>query len=173
MMLSQSGLSEPNISAQKVFFLQRAIRNLGLESQQHISTAIERLDKQPQGSQQISLSDIAKIYKEISHYDYSGIGLAIGKQVTCSDYGIYGCTLMSKKTLGQMLEFATRYHALVTRTAQIYLRQNEDASWLHGCTDILYQPTVREFNLELQCTLQLALTREVLGDSDFTPNCAR
>jgi len=95
----------------------------------------------------------------------------VGEAIKPNDYGLYGCTLLSCKGLQQTLDFAVRYHSLVTKTVDMSFHTDS----YNNCSyfrfiDLLHDPDIIEFNIELQCVIVLSMVRECVNNKDFSFN---
>ncbi|MBO9491651.1 AraC family transcriptional regulator [Endozoicomonas sp. G2_1] len=158
------------VSAQKVYFFTKVLEQLGVDKAQIFAELhdLPNLDSDNQAT--ISGKQLIQIYQNINRLNLPGIGLKIGAEIRAKDYGMYGCTLSSCQTLAESLDFATRYHSLATRTTRLYYDVKANGSSFLGCDDILGQPELKQFNLELQAAIHLALIRDAIGHSDFSPS---
>ena len=157
------------ISAQKLYFIGDALLKLGLSREQVFGELAHRLAKEEKSAAMISGEELINVYKNICALDTPNIGLQLGAQISCGCYGLYGCVLLSKKTLDDALKFSISYHSLVTRTTRLYLQSINETNTLYGCEDILEQPELKRFNLEFQIATNLTLIRESLDDSNLSP----
>ena len=164
-------VAETRISAQKLHFINRALENLGLPKDEKLSALLKKRHGRDEHRQTVSLNDVTEVYERIAKIDIPALGLAIGRQISCGDYGLYGCTLLCKRSLEDTSLFSIKYHTLTTRTTRLYLTPLREDVKLYGCADILFRPQIRDFNLEMQIGINLTLIREVLGDANFAP-CA-
>ena len=158
------------VSAQKVYFFTKVLEPLGVNKSQIFAELADlpSLDNDDQAT--ISGKQLIQIYQNINRLNLPGIGLTIGAEIRTQDYGMYGCTLSSFSSLAESLQFATNYHSLATRTTRLYYDVKANGSSFLGCDDILGQPEVKQFNLELQAAIHLALIRDAVGDGQFSPS---
>ncbi|GGF59317.1 AraC family transcriptional regulator [Alteromonas lipolytica] len=166
---SLSSGRKTRVSAQKIQFLYRVVKELNLPCEDLLSSMVKRLDITPNYQPTVKLSDVVRIYEELSECGVPALALEIGKRISCGDYGLYGCTLLCKRQLIDALRFAVKYQTLVTRTTSLVLTQEDDDTVFFGCEDILFQPELIDFNLELQMSINFRLFRDILGDPDFAP----
>lgn len=157
------------VSAQKLHFIQKSLENLGLNPDDSLDQILETLNSEDEHKQTVSFNDVLKIYGSISNIKTPAIGMNIGRRISCGDYGLYGCTLLCKSSLEDALHFSIKYHKLVTRTTRLYLEEKDNETIKYGCSDILFNPEIKTFNLEMQLAINLTLIREVLGDKNYAP----
>ncbi len=166
---SNSNAKELRVSAQKLYFIQKSLKDLGNYSDDFLDSVINKLNPADEYKQTVTFQDILEVYTSLSNINIPAIGLNIGKRISCSEYGLYGCTLLCKTSLEDAIQFSIKYHTLVTRTTRLYLEQSKDGRSLYSCSDILLIPEIKNFNLELQIAINLTLMREVLGNPNFSP----
>lgn len=95
------------------------------------------------------------------------LGLAVGKRLRLSAYGMYGYALVSSANLREALAFSIRYHELATPTVTMSLAlDDDDGTAIFTMTDAIGEASLTRFNIELQFSLVLSLTRDMAGD-DF------
>ena len=160
---------EVRVSAQKLHFIQKSLNEIGIESDPFLESLLAKLNPADEHKQTVVFQDLLTLYTRLSKIDTPAIGLRIGSRISCGDYGLYGCTLLCKRTLADALLFSIKYHTLVTRTTRLYLEPPRDGKRIYGCSDILFAPEIKSFNLEMQIAINLTLIREVLGTPDFSP----
>lgn len=157
------------VSAQKIAFMTAMLEMHGVERSQIFSGVDDLPDIANDVEATITGKQLIHIYQNISKLNVPAIGFKIAANIRAKDYGMYGCTLMSCHTLGDALTFATSFHSLVTRTTRMYCTTREDGSMLFGYNDILGLPELKQFNLEMQAAIHLALIRDVIGCHRFSP----
>lgn len=160
---------EVRISTQKLYFLERALQTLDVPTAPVFGTLLKKLKAKRDFTQTISFNELLCIYSKLAKINIPGLATQIGCQIACGDYGLYGCTLLSKRSLEEALTFSIKYHSLVTRTSRFSVTPLDSQHKIYTCMDILLQPEIRDFNEELQIAINLTLIREVLGDANFAP----
>ncbi|MGB0835161.1 MAG: AraC family transcriptional regulator [Psychrobium sp.] len=149
----------------------RVFEALGV-SKESVLAGVEQLpDIEADIQATITGKQIIHIFQNISRLSIPAIGFRVGEKIRAKDYGIYGCTLISSQTLADALNFATKFHSLVTRTSQMFCEYIDDGSMMFKYKDLLGIPEIRLLNLEMQTAIQLALIRDMVGSEAFTPRC--
>lgn len=157
------------ISTQKLYFLERALQNLDIPTEPIFGTQLKKLKAKRDFTQTMGFNELLSIYSKLAKIDIPGLATKIGRQIACGDYGLYGCTLLSKRSLEEALLFSIKYHSLVTRTSRFSVTPVDSQHNIYVCMDILMQPEIRDFNEELQVAINLTMIREVVGDPNFVP----
>ncbi len=117
----------------------------------------------------IGKEQIICFYRNVLSLKLPVISLLLGNMIKANDYGLYGCTLLSCVGLQQTLEFAIRYHSLVTKTVCMSLHRDDQSGYAYfRFEDLLHAGDITEFNMELQCVIVLSLVRECLDDKEFS-----
>lgn len=155
------------VSSQKLFFIISALEQLGIDHSnvfdRELIASIKELKKT------VSLVDIEKVYRNVLALNIQGLGLEIGKRISAKYYGLFGCTMLCRETCEEALHYAVKYHHLTTRTVRIYFDEVPSGNTVFCCEDILGQPDLYEFNLELQVSIHITLFREFCGDENLSP----
>jgi AraC-like DNA-binding protein len=117
----------------------------------------------------IKKEQIITFYRNVLALDIPGINILLGDSIKPNDYGLYGCTLLCCKGLQSALEFSIRYHNLATKTVNMTFHEDETTNFsAFRFEDLLLEPDLIEFNIELQCAIVLSLARECLDDKSFS-----
>jgi len=155
------------VSSQKLFFIVCALEQMNIDHSnvfdRGLIASIKELKKT------VPLGDIINVYRNVLELNSSGIALEIGKRISTKYYGLFGCTMLCRETFEDALRYAIKYHHLTTRTVKIYLDEIPTGNSVFGCEDILGQPDLCQFNLELQVSIHITLLREFSGNDDLTP----
>nr|MBX2846898.1 AraC family transcriptional regulator [Acidiferrobacterales bacterium] len=161
-------INDARVNPQKLLFIQKALAELKLPPECYIDSLVGNTDSEEK-IKGIQLQDVSALYAGLSKLNVPGLAHAIGKKISCGDYGLYGCTLLCKNNLGDALNFSIKYHSLVTRTAKFQLTPISETASMFRCSDILFHPDAIDFNLELQIAINLTLIREVTGNQELAP----
>lgn len=122
----------------------------------------------------IHKTQIITFYRNVLALNIPGTSVLLGKSIKPKDYGLYGCTLLCSNELKSALEFAIRYHDLVTKTVNMSLHLESDKRQaLFRFEDVLFENDLTEFNIEMQCVIVLSLVRECLGCEPFAFDALR
>ncbi|TWC14529.1 MULTISPECIES: AraC family transcriptional regulator [unclassified Pseudomonas] len=90
------------------------------------------------------------------------IGLELGCSMHVSSYGILGYALLTSATLGDALQLALRYPALLGTLFELNLEEDDEAVWL-SASDYRENPALAAFNAEF-CMVSLKVTcNDLLG----------
>ncbi len=93
------------------------------------------------------------------------IALEAGARMRVTTYGMYGYAMMSSANLAEALAFSIKYHEMATPTVRMAIEHDDDeATAMATAEDVLGDPEILAFNLELQLSLMLSLIRELVGD---------
>lgn len=92
------------------------------------------------------------------------LGLLLGRRMHVSSYGLFGYTLLSSATLGDALQLALEYPALLGTYFQLSLQRQGDTVWLQadGYRDL---PELAIFNVEFCLTSLKLVCDDLLGQS--------
>jgi AraC-like DNA-binding protein len=90
------------------------------------------------------------------------LGLLLGRRMHVSSYGLFGYTLLSSATLGDALQLALAYPALLGTYFQLSLQHEGDNVWLQadGYRDL---PELATFNVEFCLTSMKLVCDDLLG----------
>jgi AraC-like DNA-binding protein len=99
------------------------------------------------------------------------LGLLLGRRMHVSSYGLFGYTLLSSATLGDALQLALEYPALLGTYFQLSLHREGDRVWLQadGYRDL---PELAIFNIEF-CLASLKLVCDDLLGQPLPLGAAR
>jgi AraC-like DNA-binding protein len=97
-----------------------------------------------------------------------GIGLAIGRRLHVTSYGMYGYALLCAGTLRQAFDIAMRYHPLATPVMRIQWKEDhEKASWFLSSYEDMHLPGLSPglywFFLEMQFAIHATLIKDIMG----------
>jgi len=157
------------VFAHKLSFIASTLTKHGVS----IATLLNNTDIEPNGlhdrEYKIGKEQITRFYRNILLLKMPVISLLVGEAIKPSDYGLYGCTLLSCKGLQQTLDFSVRYHSLVTKTVDMSFHTDNQSNYSYfRFEDLLHSPDITEFNIELQCVIVLSLVRECVDNKDFS-----
>ena len=97
-----------------------------------------------------------------------GLGLAIGRRLHVTSYGMYGYALLCAGTLRQAFDTALRYHPLATPVMRIQWKEDhEKATWVLSNYEDIQLPRVPHglyrFFLEMQFAIHATLIKDIMG----------
>jgi AraC-like DNA-binding protein len=97
-----------------------------------------------------------------------GLGLAIGRRLHVTSYGMYGYALLCAGTLRQAFDTALRYHPLATPVMRIHWKEDpEKATWVLANYEDMHFPDVTpvlyRFFLEMQFAIHATLIKDIMG----------
>ena len=97
-----------------------------------------------------------------------GLGLAVGRRMHVTSYGMYGYALLCAGTLRQAFDTAMRYHPLATPVMRIQWKEDrEKATWvLSNYEDMHFAdltPGLYRFFLEMQFKIHATLIKDIMG----------
>jgi AraC-like DNA-binding protein len=97
-----------------------------------------------------------------------GLGLAIGRRLHVTSYGMYGYALLCAGTLRQAFDTALRYHPLATPVMRIQWKEDhEKATWVLSNYEDMHLPEVTQglyrFFLEMQFAIHATLIKDIMG----------
>lgn len=157
------------VFAHKLSFIASILTKNGVS----LTTLLKGTDIESDGlndrNYKIGKEQITRFYRNILSLKIPVMSLLVGEAIKPSDYGLYGCTLLSCKGLQQTLEFSVRYHSLVTKTVGMSFHTDTQSNY--SCfrfEDLLHDPDIIEFNIELQCVIVLSLVRECVDNKNFS-----
>jgi len=165
---SKSGDST-QVSSQKLLFIANVLEQMEISSKEVFGRFFPTEINENQVNNAVTLEAVKEIYRNILAVNIPGIGLKIGQEISTKYYGLYGCTMLCRETLEDTLYYAIKYHYLTTRTTEMYVDVTDQGNHIFGCKDILAQPDLHQFNLELQVSIHMTLIRESLDDETLTP----
>jgi len=157
------------VSTQKLIFIRDVITKIGFSSKEVFKDFCFSDNYQNQLNNTASIATVKSVYENILGLNIQAAGLEIGQHISTKHYGLYGCTMLCRETFEDTLLYCIKYHDLTTRTTEIYIDTSPDGNPMFCCKDLLEQPNLLLFNLELHICIHLALFREFLGDPTFTP----
>ncbi|ALO34865.1 hypothetical protein CMT41_09155 [Colwellia sp. MT41] len=161
------------VFAHKLNFIASTLAKKGI----HLSRLLKGTDIEPHGLKdreyKIHKEQIVTFYRNVLALDMPAISLLLGAAIKPKDYGLYGCTLLCCKGLRSTLEFAIRYHNLVTKTVNMSLHDDESGQSCFRFEDLLFTRDLEEFNIELQCVIVLSLVRDCLNSENFSFDALR
>ena len=162
------------VFAHKLNFISTTLAKDGID----VSSLYKGTGIEPHGLKdreyKIHKEQIITFYRNVLALKISSISLLLGASIKPQDYGLYGCTLLCCKGLRSTLEFAIRYHNLVTKTVDMSLHDDEKSG--QSCfrfEDLLFASDLEEFNIELQCIIVLSLVRDCLNNDNFSFDALR
>ena len=162
------------VFAHKLNFISTTLSKQNID----VSLLLKGTDIDAQGLQsreyKIHKDQIVAFYRNVLALKIPGISLLLGASIKPKDYGLYGCTLLCCKGLRSTLEFAIRYHNLVTKTVNMSLHDDDElAQSYFRFEDLLLAGDLEEFNIELQCIIVLSLVRDCLNNETFSFDALR
>jgi AraC-like DNA-binding protein len=97
-----------------------------------------------------------------------GLGLAVGRRMHVTSYGMYGYALLCAGTLRQAFDIAMRYHPLATPVMRILWKEDhEKATWvLSNYEDMHFADLTQglyRFFLEMQFAIHATLIKDIMG----------
>jgi AraC-like DNA-binding protein len=97
-----------------------------------------------------------------------GLGLAIGRRLHVTSYGMYGYALLCAGTLRQAFDTAMRYHPLATPVMRIQWKEDhEKATWILSNYEDMHLPDLTpglyRFFLEMQFAIHATLIKDIMG----------
>lgn len=162
------------VFAHKLNFISTTLSHHGIDLSRLLKgTGIDPLGLNDQ-EYKINKDQIVSFYRNVLALNISGISVLLGGAIKPKDYGLYGCTLLCCKSLRSTLEFAIRYHNLVTKTVNMTLHVDDISG--QSCfrfEDLLFAQDIEDFNIELQCVIVLSLVRECLDSDSFSFDALR
>ncbi|CAH0302052.1 AraC family transcriptional regulator [Pseudomonas mediterranea] len=90
------------------------------------------------------------------------IGLELGRSMHVSSYGILGYALLTSATLGDALQLALQYPALLGTLFELNLEEDEEAVWL-SASDYRENPALAAFNAEFCMVSLKVICNDLLG----------
>ena len=96
------------------------------------------------------------------------LGLAVGRRLHVTSYGLYGYALLCAETMRQGFDLSMRYHGLATPVMPVTFSESEEAGILHlsshGELGLLGLSAAEyAFFLDMQFALHVTLVRDVMG----------
>jgi len=97
-----------------------------------------------------------------------GLGLAVGRRMHVTSYGMYGYALLCAGTLRQAFDSALRYHPLATPVMRIQWKEDhERATWVLSNHEDMHPPEMTpglyRFFLEMQFAIHATLIKDIMG----------
>ncbi len=157
------------ISTQKLQFIADVFKSMNIDLRPIFLDDTDAYAQGKMASEKIAVSELVAIYKRIVQYHPSCMSVRLGSRILARHYGLYGCVLMCQNTIKDAIQFAIRYHQMVTRTTDMILLKESDETYQYIAKDVLHVPELKNFNLEFQCAIHLALIRHLADDPDLKP----
>lgn len=97
-----------------------------------------------------------------------GLGLAVGRRMHVTSYGMYGYALLCAGSLRQAFDTALRYHPLATPVMQIQWKEDhEKATWVLSNYEDMHFADLSQglyrFFLEMQFAIHATLIKDIMG----------
>lgn len=104
----------------------------------------------------------------VHHSSAIDLGVAVGRRIHASCYGMYGYALLCAESMAQAFDTAVKYHPLTDGLLPIrWLQEDGAASWLFPQHASMALPDVdaalNRFLIDLQFAIHVTVTKDVMG----------
>ena len=150
----------------KIAVLDEILSGEGVKTEQLLAGTQIKPESIHQSETRVSRQQLISIYKNAQKLstDPGRLALLAGVKLRLATYGMYGFAMMTSPDFRYALDFSIRYHQLASPTVLMSLSVDDDDELaIMRFDDVLNEPSLSVFNLDLQFSLVQSLMRDMVG----------